>query len=117
MDISDTSDKGSEWILIFTAELDRAEQARHSGNEGMARVCARRAAGAAVSAYLRGIGIPSPGKSAYDHLRYLASLPETDVLVRELANHFIIHITPEHELPVQADLIADARRLAEILHP
>lgn len=96
----------------FHQELERAESARAANNEGMARVCARRAAGLAVGAYFRRRGIPSPGPSAYDSLRRLATLPDIPEPVRQVAEHFLVRVTPEHALPVQADLIAEARWLA-----
>jgi hypothetical protein len=37
------------WQERYQNELERGEQARRDGNEGMARVCARRAAGLAAS--------------------------------------------------------------------
>ena len=40
------------WQLNIEAEFEKAEQARRRGNEGQARVCARRAAGIAIREYL-----------------------------------------------------------------
>ena len=37
-----------DWQIKIKAEFDKAEQARARGNEGQARVCARRAAGIAA---------------------------------------------------------------------
>ena len=105
----------NHWKTKFEAEIRQAEAARASGNEGMARVCARRAAGQALGEYFSRQGLPSRGPSAYDHLRSLASLPEIPEQVRTVAQHFLVRITPEHTLPVEADLIAEARWLAETL--
>jgi hypothetical protein len=96
----------------FQQELQRAESARAANNEGMARVCARRAAGLAANAYLRRRGIPASGPSAYDSLRYLVAIPDLPEDVRRVAEHFLVRITPEHILPVEADLVAEARWLA-----
>lgn len=49
-------------------EFALAEQARARGNEGQARVCARRAAGIAIREYLTRRGIRPPSASAYDLL-------------------------------------------------
>ena len=38
--------------IKYDQEINRAEKARQDGNEGMARVCARRAAGIVVGEYL-----------------------------------------------------------------
>jgi hypothetical protein len=55
-------------VMDIEAELEKADLARLSGNEGRARVCARRAAGIAARAFLtrHGVGLhdmsspPSP---------------------------------------------------------
>ena len=103
-----------DWKITFEHELTTAATARAHGNEGMARVCARRAAGAAAGEYLRRNNLPNPN-TAYDRLRWLAGDPSISPTLQELAGRFLVRITPEHELPVQADLLADARRLADLL--
>lgn len=99
------------WQDEFEAELRTAESARASGNEGMARVCARRAAGTAVRAYFSRRQIPYTGASAYEHLRQLIERADTPSATAELAGRFLLRVTPEHKLPLEADLISDARRL------
>lgn len=96
---------------LIEQELDRAESARKSGNEGMARVCARRAAGIAIGNYLKRKGYPDPGKSAYDRLRILCDLPDTPEDLRQVALHFLIKVTPDYKLPLDVDLISEARWL------
>lgn len=103
------------WKTKFEAELKQAEAARASGNEGMARVCARRAAGHVLSEYYTRRGLPFFGPSAYDHLKSLVELPDVSERVREVAGHFLVRITTEHILPIEADLIAEARWLADTL--
>ena len=103
-----------DWKTTFEKELATAAAARTRGNEGMARVCARRAAGAAAGEYLRRKQLPTPN-TAFDRLRFLAADPVFSPEIRELAGRFLVRLTPEHELPIDADLLVDARRLAEIL--
>ena len=103
------------WKHKFKAEIKQAEEARVAGNEGMARVCARRAAGHVLTEYYTRRELPFLGPSAYDHLNTLKDLPDVPEQVREVARHFLVRITPEHILPVEADLIAEARWLADIL--
>jgi len=93
-------------------ELRHAEKARLDGNEGKARVCARRAAGIAAGEYLKQSGAPDPGPSAYDRLRYLLELTGLSPHLREITSHLLERVTEEFTLPVEADLIADARSLA-----
>lgn len=97
------------------AEFDRAEQARAKGNEGQARVCARRAAGIAIREYFTSNGINIPNTSAYDLLNLLKEdslLPSELKLVTE---HLTVRVTEEFKLPVNADLIAEARLLCNWL--
>ncbi|MEJ2710281.1 MAG: hypothetical protein P8074_21905 [Anaerolineales bacterium] len=103
------------WQIKFREELERAEAARRAGNEGMARVCARRAAGILIGQYIQEHDLPRVGPSAYNRLKYLAARHELPSQVREVAGHFLVRITPEHDLPVEADLIAEARWLKDIL--
>jgi hypothetical protein len=105
----------NEWKLSFISELERAEKARLDGNEGMARVCARRAAGIVASAYLRQSDLSNPGPSAYDQLRYLKTVPELSPAATEVIGHFLLRINVDHQLPVEADLIEEARWLAREL--
>lgn len=96
---------------LIEQELDRAEEARKSGNEGMARVCARRAVGIAIGDYLREKGLTDPGKSAYDRLRYLRNLPDTPEELKQVVSHFLIRVKPDRKLPLDVDLISEARWL------
>ena len=102
----------TEWQINYDAELKQAEQARSLGNEGMARVCARRAAGIVVGEYLRRQNLPTLGPSAYDRLNYLLSMPGMSAANREIAKHLTLRVTTDHTLPVDVDLIAEARKLA-----
>ncbi len=103
------SEKTNE--MLIKQELERALMARGRGNEGMARVCARRAVGFAIGDFLEQAGYPAPGESAYDRLRFLSNLPSISDEVRQVAGHFLLRVTPEYMLPVDIDLIAEARWL------
>ena len=82
----------------------------------MARVCARRAAGIAIGAYLDWKDMPDPNQNAYDRLRYLTSMQDVPSEIKEVAAHFLLRITPEKKLPIEADLINEARWLFEHLN-
>jgi hypothetical protein len=103
------------WKQRFEAELSQAEIARAAGNEGRARVCARRAAGLAAEEYFNRRGLAHMGPSAYDYLRSLRDLPGLGENVRQTVDHFLVRVTPEYTLPLPADLVADARWLAKTL--
>jgi hypothetical protein len=96
-------------------ELETAEGARARGNEGRARVCARRAAGLAVREYLTRQGIRPPSVSAYDLLNLLKDDPHLSPNLKLIADHLTLRVTEEFKLPVDADLIAEARKLCEEL--
>lgn len=103
------------WLRHYTAELDRAHEARRSGNEGMARVCARRAVGWLLGEYFSRRGIRFQSPSAYERLKFLIGLDGVPDDVKRVAGHFTIRITPDHALPIDADLIQEAHWLREKL--
>ena len=105
----------TDWKQLTKSELAIALEARQSGNEGRARVCARRAAGHVAGEYLRRQGVVMKTESALDRLRFLESYPNSPALTKTTVNHFLVHITPEHKLPIKADLIADVELLARDL--
>ncbi len=93
------------------AELEKAEHARLAGNEGQARVCARRAAGMAARDFLSRHKVRIRDKSAYAALQALAEFPGLAPDLRDAALHLTMRLTEAFTLPVEADLIADARKL------
>jgi hypothetical protein len=101
-----------QWMDYTNAELIQAEEARQARNEGRARVCARRAAGHIIEEYLYRKKIQFPNKSAYARIKYLADQPDITPKSREVLKHLTIRATPDHTLPIEADLIADVRVLA-----
>ena len=103
------------WNAEFKKEIERALLARSDGNEGMARVCARRAAGIIIGEYLNRHGYPSLSNSAYDRLSLFNGLPDMDKKYKEIANHFLMKVNLDHNLPMKADLISDVIWLKENL--
>jgi len=96
-------------------EFSLAEQARAKGNEGQARVCARRAAGIAVREYLTRRGARPGNASAYDLLSLIKEDPFLAPDLKLIAVHLTLRVTEEFKLPVNADLVAEARTLCERL--
>jgi len=101
--------------LEIQKEFERAEGARARGNEGQARVCARRAAGIAAREYFmrRGEIIRTP--SAYDLLTMLAEDPSLSDQMRQSASYLTLRVNEEFKLPVNVDLVAVARKLCDEL--
>lgn len=96
-------------------EFFRAAQARANGNEGQARVCARRAAGMAIRGYLTRKGIRPPSTSAIDLLNLLKDDPLLSPDLKLIIDHLTLRVTEEFKLPIDADLIAEAKTLCEEL--
>ncbi len=108
---------GQSWKIQFDHELRQADTARAAGNEGKARVCARRAAAIIVEEYLRRQGQNLTPGSAFERLKYLTDQVDLPPVVRQVAVHFLLRVSVEHSLPAEVDLIDDARWLASQLLP
>ena len=103
-----------------------AVQARARGNEGQARVCARRAAGEAAREYfqrraeptgLTGITLSARTSSAYDLLKALLEISDLPDAARREAEFLTMRVTEAFQLPVEVDLLQSAVALAESLLP
>ncbi len=105
----------SDWKMHATLELQQAEAARAVGNEGRARVCARRATGIIAREFLNRKGIMLSTPSAHGILRQLLSSTNISPETREIAAHFLMHVDTEFTLPVDVDLLAETRWLADEL--
>jgi len=90
-------------------ELARARQARVEGNEGRARVCARRAAGLAIRAYdQRREGKQWDG-DALTQLKRLQNDRAAPEGVRAAAARLTTKVDFDHRLPFAEDPVEDAR--------
>ncbi len=107
----------NNWQEELRWEFERAEQARAKHNEGQARVCARRAAGIAIRESLARRGTRPPSKSAYDLLNLLKEDPLLTADVKLAIDHLTLRVTEEFKLPVETDLITEARLLCKWLLP
>ena len=105
----------TDWQSQIQAEFDKAAQARERNNEGQARVCARRAAGIAVREYLSRRGIRPPSVSAYDLLNLIKDDTALSADLKQIADHLTVRVTEEFKLPVDVDLVAEAKYFCEEL--
>jgi hypothetical protein len=103
-----------------SVELERAKAARSAGNEGLARVCARRAAGLAARGFLNrnkvppfdaAQGILSRSISAYAALKALAAFPAISPQLKLAAVHLTMRVNDEFDLPHGTDLIDEAHKI------
>ncbi len=105
------------WQEELNTEFERALQARAKNNEGQARVCARRAAGLAIRESLTRRGIRPPSISAFDLLNLLKFDPLLPPDIHLVVDHLTVRVTEDFKLPVEADLVAEARALCKWLLP
>lgn len=105
-----------EWEQKLQYEFDNAEKARARGNEGQARVCARRAAGIAIREFLTRRGKHMQSASAYDLLNLLKEEPLLPPELKLAADHLTLRVAEDFKLPIEADLIAEARLLCNWLN-
>ncbi|HEY4718435.1 MAG TPA: hypothetical protein VIH14_05420 [Anaerolineales bacterium] len=112
----------NQWRQRVERELARAKAARTKGNEGRARVCARRASGWAVEAYLQQRGLRLPTPSVLDQMRYLLTLPGITPRHKEILQHLLTvkqksDLDADSFFPLDVDLIAEAQELIAGLFP
>jgi len=105
----------SDWQTRFALEMKRADKARAEGNEGKARVCARRAAGLVAQIYMKRSGVSTPNMTAYERVNLLRGWPDLPAGVDEVIAHMTTRVNENFELPIDADLVAEARWLAQAL--
>lgn len=107
----------SDWKKEFEAEMRRGYAVRLEGNEGQARVCARRAAGAALREFLRRQGATHITTNAYELLHDFLTREDLPDDIRRAARLLVLRVNESFALPVDADLLDEARRLAAWLLP
>jgi hypothetical protein len=106
-----------DWLEQVNKEIVQGQAARDAGNEGRARVCARRAAAIVMAEYLRQQGIDPGRADAYSVLSMAATYAGVPEAVSEVLSHLLTRVEPGGRLPIQADLLAEARWLADTLIP
>jgi len=104
-----------ELTVSIEAEFSDARESRTAGNEGRARVCARRAAGLAIGQYYeRCLGKPPPA-SAYQLLQWFSERVEIPDDLQDAARRLTVRVTPEYELPHFEDPLEDAQFLVKAI--
>lgn len=103
------------WPAELEHELGRAREARLRGNEGRARVCARRAAGIAARIYLHQHGVEIGSTNVVDLLNRMLEDPDIDQNLKRQISLFTLRVDTKFELPSGVDLVAEAQTLCEQL--
>ena len=96
-------------------EINNAILARNIGKEGQARVYARRAAGIAVRRFFEQKNFPMQNISVIELLLSLINQPDIPSSARQNAINLTMHVSESFELPVNVDLIEEARSLCKQL--
>ncbi len=97
-------------------ELENARSARMAGKEGLSRVCARRAAGFAIRAYLTSVGESTEGLAINDLLKnqvIRGLLPES---IYSQLEHLVTRVDSNYQLAAEIDLIEDAEDIIKVLN-
>jgi hypothetical protein len=92
-------------------ELENAHTSRREGNEGKARVCARRATGLAIRVHFEEMEESIPTTNTLRLLKWFADQPQFSDELRKAASRLTVHVTTGHNLPHQEDLLEDAKFL------
>lgn len=111
-----------DWRQRVEHELATAEAARARGNEGLARVCARRAAGWAVQAYLEQRGVDLQTTSVMEPIRYLLNVEGLRLETKTILEHMLVakqkdDLESDSYFPLDVDLVAEAKQLISDLFP
>ncbi len=102
-----------DWHTSVARELQAAEQARRQGNEGRARVSARRAAGIVAEIALQRSGIDTHGLTAFARLRRWQQEAEPGTRLHTVLEHLTRRVDTAFSLPDDIDLLAEVRWLAQ----
>jgi hypothetical protein len=105
------------WKTRLLAELSHGEAARQRGNEGQARVCARRAAGIAIREHAARQGRVSTSASVMHLFEDLRQDPSTPPFLLPIIAHLSQPVDTSFRLPPGMDLLEEARSLIDALLP
>jgi len=94
---------------LIGQELAAAEAAQLDGNDGKARVCARRAVARATEVWVAQLPSPRWRGDAMAHLRQIQQDASFPLPIRQAAERLSTPVTRQHTAPFTTDPIADAR--------
>lgn len=96
---------------LIERELAAAEAAWKAGNEGKARVCARRAVAIATEAWLARWPDRHWRGDAMEHLRQIQHDESFPLPIRQAAERLTTAVTQRDSAPFTTDPISDARQI------
>ncbi len=104
-------------LKLITLELAAAAAAWNAGNEGKARVCARRAVALADEAWLVQQAQPVWSGDAMAHLRRIQQEASFPSAVRQAAERLTTAVTRRQTAPFTTDPVGDAEIIIDCLMP
>lgn len=102
------------WLTRYNLEIAAAKAARMDGNEGRARVCARRALGIAIAEYYRKSNQEAAVTGLYPTIARMAADPHIPKEWVELLEHFTVRVNPDGSLPIEVDLVDEVERFSRL---
>ncbi|RPH34735.1 hypothetical protein EHM92_07515 [bacterium] len=100
-----------ETLQLVEQEFATARQAAAVGNDGMVRVCARRAAGAAIAFWLQSNDRPGWRPDAMSRIRHLEADSSFPQEVRDAAMRLSARVTPQFTPRYSNDPVEDSNRI------
>jgi len=97
------------WQEQIEQELGKAVSGLQEKNDGLARVCARRAVALGVQAWIERSGVRTWPADAMNRLRKIQQEEAFPLVIREAAQRLLTKVTQRDQTPVSTDPIADAR--------
>ena len=104
------------WQEQIEQELSKATEGLNSGNDGLARVCARRAVALAAQHQLEQQNLPGWQGDAMHQLRQIQKETTFPLSVREAAQRLLTKVTEQGQLPMTKDPITDASIIIDHLN-
>ncbi len=90
-------------------ELAKAATGLREGNNGLARVCARRAVAFGAQTWVKRNRREAPAQDAMSHLRMIHQEETFPLKIREAAQRLLSNVTERDQTLLSTDPIADAR--------
>ncbi|MEK6222976.1 MAG: hypothetical protein N2D54_12085 [Chloroflexota bacterium] len=110
-----------DWQNKLSEEIQNGRKAQENGKDGLARVCARRAAGWAIRESLKAENVSLNNPSAFEYIKYLSAQTNNSVEVQKALKHLKLRVEKDaHDedsywpLP-EVDLIDEAKWLIKEL--
>jgi hypothetical protein len=104
------------WLEKIEQEFAKATEGLKNGNNGLARVCARRAVALASQHWAKQRNLPAWQGDAMHQLRQIQGEITFPLSVREAAQRLLTKVTEQTQSPMTTNPITDARIILDHLN-